>query len=299
MSYMHIENLYRKTDFLQKAGSPVYALEKIHGTSAHVRFMVKQNLTGVDITFHAGGESHVNFLKCFDAKALEESFMALNKTAPMNAVVIYGEAYGGKQQKMKETYGPVLKFVAFDVLVDEKWLSVPQADDFCRNLGLDFVYYEACDNTLEALNKQRDADSMQAIRNGMGPGKMREGIVVRPLVEISNEIGERLMVKHKRSEFRETATPREVDPAKAQVIENANAIANEYVVEERLRHVLDKLIAAGVPMEMSSTPKVIAAMQEDVKREASGEIVWSKEAERAVGNKARELYKKYVMEPKV
>ncbi len=36
MGYLHIENLYKNIDIMQF--KECYAMEKIHGTSAHVRF---------------------------------------------------------------------------------------------------------------------------------------------------------------------------------------------------------------------------------------------------------------------
>jgi hypothetical protein len=76
------------------------------------------------------------------------------------------------------------------------------------------------------------------------------------------------------------------------VLEQAEAIADEWVTEMRLTHVLDKL---GNPADMSATPKVITAMLEDVLREASGEIVESKEARKAIGARAVKLYKTRIM----
>lgn len=312
MGYAHIINLYKAPTFLETAGAEVYAMEKIHGTSAHINVTLDRSITldktkpnfnelarsdyGTwDIKHSAGGESHVNFVKAVPMHSAFRKLAHLCCCTPVEKFTVYGEAYGAKQQGMKATYGDQLKFVAFDVLVDGKWLDVPEAEEFCKELGIEFVHYVKGPNTLEFLNAQRDADSVQAVRNGMGQGKIREGIVVKPLKDVCNyELGERLVVKHKRKEFIETATPREVDPSKIVVLAEAEAIANEWVVEERLRHVLDKLIAAGIPMEMKSTKQVKDAMVEDVKRESAGEIVWSSDADKAIGKRTADLFKKAI-----
>jgi hypothetical protein len=299
MGYMHIDNLYKDTTIL--SFRQVYALEKIHGTSAHISFNMNGNLPAdfggpkptPYVSFFSGGEKHENFVKLFDSNDLLSKFIAKG----LDRVVIYGEAYGGKQQGMKDTYGPALKFVAFDVLIGDEergvWLDVPKAAKFCSEMGIEFVEYKLVDATVEALNAERDADSTQAIRNGMGAGKIREGVVIRPPFEVRLNNGRRLIMKHKRDEFRETKTPREVDPAKLKSLENAKAIAEEWVTEMRLTHVLDKLDPPAT--DMADTRRVIAAMQEDVKREAGDEITnWNAEVSAWIGKETAKLFKKRI-----
>ena len=109
MGYLHIDNLYKdQTVILYKE---VYALEKIHGTSAHVAYK------DGEIRFFSGGAKHEQFVALFDKEALVKAFQELG----LQCVVIYGEAYGGKMQAMGKAYGSKLKFVAFDVKI---WDSV-------------------------------------------------------------------------------------------------------------------------------------------------------------------------------
>lgn len=274
MGYMHIDNLYKNQDVL--LFRECYALEKIHGTSAHVHW------NGTEPKFFAGGESHERFVQVFPPD-LAERFAVLGHPD----VYVYGEAYGGKCQGMSATYGKELRFVVFDVRVGETWLNVPNAADVAIKLGLEFVAFERIPTTLEAIDAQRDADSVQAVRNGTGPGHKREGVVLRPLFEFTKSNGERIISKHKRDEFRETATPRKVDPEKAKVLEAADAIAFEWVTPTRLQHVLDKLPEAKGP---EHTGLVIKAMTEDVLREGAGEIVDSKDARKAIGKRAAALF---------
>jgi hypothetical protein len=189
---------------------------------------------------------------------------------------------------MSATYGKALKFIAFEVQVGDAWLNVENAADVVSKLGLEFVHYERISTDLDAINAARDADSVQAVRNGMGPGHKREGIVLRPLQEFIDNRGERVIAKHKRDEFKETATPREVDPAQAKIIADAEAIALEWVTDMRLVHVLDKI---PVPHGLEHTGVVIRSMVEDVLREAKGEIVDTKEARKAIGARAAKLFK--------
>ncbi|MBK8736540.1 MAG: hypothetical protein IPL98_11845 [Saprospiraceae bacterium] len=140
---------------------------------------------------------------------------------------------------------------------------------------------------LEALNAERDKPSTQAKRNGIEEDKIREGIVLRPLVEFIMKNGSRVIAKHKRDEFKETKTPREVSPEQLNT-GRCKAIADEWVTEMRLKHVLDKL-PQGINVE--STKLVIEAMVEDVYREAKGEIVESKDVTKFIGSRTAQLFK--------
>lgn len=289
MAYLHhIDNLYKNQEIL--LFKEVFALEKIHGTNTKIVW------NGKDLKFHSGGESHQRFVALFDqtkmtSKLLEMGFHQSAVNLDGEVVTIYGEAYGGKQQGMSHTYGPNLKFVAFDVNIGGKWLSVDKADAFVQGLGLEFVYYEKVSTDITALDAQRDMDSTQAIRNGVGPGKIREGVILRPLIELTKNNGERIICKHKRDEFRETATPRPVvDPARLQVLADAEKIAEEWVTHTRLMHVLQRIPDHSV----EKMNQIIAAMVEDVTREGASEIVDSKDARKAIGKRAVTLYKEYL-----
>lgn len=288
MGYMHIENLYRPDAQAILLFKEVYALEKIHGTSAHVALKDGQ------LRFFSGGEKHENFIKLFNVDALLEAMLGLGHPE----VVVFGEAYGGKQQGMAHRYGKNLKFVVFDVKVGDYWLDVPNAQQVAERLGLEFVHYKRVSTDLAALDAERDAPSEQARRNGVEGDQPREGVVLRPIREFHDNGGHRIISKHKRPEERETKTHREVgDPAKLKVLEEAKAIADEWVTPTRLEHVLDKLVAdIGGPVDMSWTPEVIKRMVEDVTREGRGEIVDSKEARQAIGALTAKLFKKHIQD---
>jgi hypothetical protein len=279
MGYLHIDNLYKSQEIL--LFKECYAMEKIHGTSSHIgwRFQNKQ------IHFFAGGESHEKFLALFDQAFLKAKF---EEIFPDVDIIIYGEAYGGKQQGMSHTYGKELKFIGFDVFVGDVWLNVPNAEDVCEKFNIEFVHYNKIEVTLENLTALRDMYSMQAVRNGMGYEHKCEGIVCRPLVEMRLNNGERVICKYKPDEQMETKTKREVSKEQLKVLSDAKEIAEEWVTNLRLEHVLQKF-PAGVSME--SMGDVIKAMVEDVYREGKGEIVESKEVNKAIGQKAVQLFK--------
>jgi hypothetical protein len=282
MSYLHIDNLYKNQDIL--LFKECYALEKIHGTSANVKW------TGNAVTLFAGGADHVSFEKLFDRDALTAVFAECLGNQP---ITVYGEAYGGKIQGMSKTYGEELKFVIFEVRDSNGWWCVPGAEDMCKRMGLEYVYYRRIPTTLEEIDGERDAPSVQAVRNGIvGEPKMREGIVLRPLIEVTKNNGERIIAKHKRAEFAETKTPRSVDPAQRMEYENAQAFAREWVTPMRLIHILDAFPGANI----EQTGEVIRAVFNDVVREAGEEFMNTKDNRKAVGAEAARLFRRSLQE---
>ena len=182
----------------------LYALEKINGTSAHLTW--KQAPGKLHLS--PGGGSTAKFEAMFDVSALKTKLRDLVG----KDTTIYGEYYGGggaAGMKMSATYGKVAKFIVFDIMVvgadqegnpQDCWLSVPQANNLAIKLGLEFVSWEEIEATVEAINAARDTDSIQAVRNGCGTGHKREGIVLRPFIELTKNNGERVMCKHRREE---------------------------------------------------------------------------------------------------
>jgi len=281
MGYLHIDNLYKNQDVLLFRA--VYAMEKIHGTSAHISW----DEANGGLKFFSGGAKGADFEALFNQDQLIKGILALQ----LPKIIIFGEAYGGKLQGMKETYGDKLRFVAFDVKIGDCWLSVPKAEAIAISLGLDFVYYRMVDATIDALNAERGLPSVQAVKNGIEKPMPREGIVIRPIIELRKNNDGRIIAKHKADQFSETHTVREVSQEKMKILEEARAIAEEWVTPMRLNHVLDKL---PKPLDISQTGLVVKAMIEDIEREASGEIVPSQNAKKEIGKATALLFKSHL-----
>lgn len=287
MSYLKIPNLYKEQTILMY--KECFALEKIHGSSAHISFQQFQGNGHVVITHHSSGASSVMFKALFNDTALEAKFLELFDGT--EHVTIYGEGCGGKLQKMRHTYGDDLRFVPFDVKVGDVWVNVPSAKEICDLFKLGFVSYRKIPATLEAIDAERDRPSELAKSVGIKKDMPREGIVLRPLVEMTLNNGDRVISKHKGEAFQERMNqpkPKDVDPARMATIAEAQAIAFEWVTPMRLSHVEDKM---DVPIAMQNINAYIKAMIEDVYREAKGEIVESKATRHAIGAKTAELIK--------
>lgn len=306
MGYMHINNLYKTQDIL--IFKECYALEKVHGTSAQIDFVAAYS---IELEQHALGRQinqHSESLEFFGGSVkperfkqivLEQSPDLLSKIKQLDPspekITIYGEAYGGSIAKgMSATYGKDVRFIVFDVQIGDKFLAVPQAEEVTIRLGLEFVPYSKIPATIEAIEAEKMAPSLVAVRHGMGIDKLREGVVLRPLIEVTKNNGDRVMCKHKHEKFEERMNPPKVDdPNKMQKLEDARKIADEWVTPMRLEHVLDKIPAEN--KNLKSMKVVIDAMIEDVYREAKDEIVESREVSTAIGGRTAKLFKEKLL----
>jgi len=285
VGYLHIDNLYRNQEIMMFR--ECFALEKIHGTSAHIKIETGScngELVIKNLTFYAGGEKHENFIKLFDKGTLIQKALQIFSW-PDCTIFIYGEAYGGKQQAMSATYGKELKFIVFDVKIGHSWLDVPKAEEIAKHLGLEFVWYTKTTTDIESLDKVRNQFSEQAKRNGCGE-KKQEGVVLRPIIELKKNNGERIIAKHKNDDFRETKTPRVVGE-KSKILKEANKIVDEYVTEMRLSHILGKFSE----IKIEQIREILGLMIEDIEREAAGEIVLTKEAKNSISRKTAAMFK--------
>jgi len=280
MAYMHIDNLYKATDILRF--KECYALEKIHGTSARVSYKSGR------IDFFAGGSKHEDFIALFDKDELLARFAEIIPEG--KSCGVYGEAYGGKLQGMSKMYGTKLRFVCFEVKIGDTWLNVPDAEDVVKKLGLEFVAYDVISTDIETLDQYRDADSIQAIRNGMGEGHTREGIVLRPMLEVKKNNGERIIAKHKAAWSSEVKTPRKVG-VDLKAVAEAEEIVREWVTLERIKHVVDALT---LEKDVASIGKLIKGMVADIEREGKGEVVMSQRVGKEIGRATAVLFKEYL-----
>jgi len=264
----------------------------VHNSSTHIQWKSVNTPSLFEMTTFSGGVKHATFESMlderFDLEKLHNMFLEYTQDWPdIKTLTVYGEAYGGKCQRMNKVYGP-LNFIAFEVNVDGSCLDVPTSERVCEKLGLPFVYYERGPATVEWLDAQRNLPSQQARRNGMGDNKIGEGIVVRPLVEMCTNDGRPVMAKHKREDFRETRKPRRVGKD-LEVLSKAEDIALEWVTQMRLQHVIDALKITTPSPEL--TGDVIKAMVEDIKAESEGEIEWSNAATKAIGRRTAQMYR--------
>jgi hypothetical protein len=115
------------------------------------------------------------------------------------AVTLYGEGYGARIQSGGGKYiRDGVDFVLFDVRVGEWWLKREDVHDVAEKLGLQAVpvmnvgtLQEAIEVTREGFPSMRWAGVDRA-----------EGLVLRPVVELNDRAGRRVITKIKHRDFR-------------------------------------------------------------------------------------------------
>lgn len=210
--YHKIETLYERDEkFKVRPGvlkNPTYGLlktwqftEKIDGTN--IRVMWQPAVTGeafaIGESLRFGGKTDNAQIHADLIRHLYESVSAekMREVFPETSAVIYGEGYGAGIQK-GGLYSPTKKFIAFDVLVGDKWwLNWENTCDVARKLNLETVPFIG-EFTLE--------EATEMVRVGfpslIGNGEMRaEGLVGRPGETLFDKKGHRLILKLKTKDF--------------------------------------------------------------------------------------------------
>ena len=124
---------------------------------------------------------------------------------------LHGEGYGARIQKGGGNYRPDPGFILFDVMVGPWWLMHEGVADVAHALGLDTVPVvgEGCtlDYMVEVIKKGLWSRWSPAgswigdISGGSDNDFHAEGIVARPMVELQDRSGRRIITKLKRKDF--------------------------------------------------------------------------------------------------
>ena len=112
-----------------------------------------------------------------------------------DGVCLYGEGYGAKIQKGGGNYRPDQDFVLFDVKVGGWWLDRASQEDIAAFMGLEVVPMIAQGNLHDMIDMAR-----RGFVSVWGPFTA-EGIVARPLVELTTRNGKRIITKIKHKDF--------------------------------------------------------------------------------------------------
>lgn len=168
--------------------------EKIDGTNISIVW------DGHKIEFHGRTEraqipAHlVNKLnKLFGGEANEEMFEQLFGDTPM---ILYGEGYGYKIQN-GGAYRDDVSFILFDVYQPTKdiWLKREAVESIAKQLGIEVVPM-IIRGTIDDAVRLVKTKPMSTI--GTAP---MEGVVGRPIVELKDRLGKRVIVKVKVRDF--------------------------------------------------------------------------------------------------
>lgn len=170
--------------------------EKIDGTNISVEW------DGHAVSFHGRTEraqipKHLlEYLeKTFLTTEAEELF---EQTYGDKSVILYGEGYGAKIQN-GGNYRSDVSFILFDVLIGDNWQEREWVEKTAKMFGIDVVPVVFVGSLEEGIDYV-----MEHHPSTIGTAMM-EGVVGRPMVEMRDRLGKRIIVKIKWEDFKEFA----------------------------------------------------------------------------------------------
>jgi len=165
--------------------------EKVDGTN--IRVIFKDG----SVTF--SGRTDEAQIPAQLVNRLNSNFLPLLSTLyevfPDGDAVLYGEGYGANIQKGGGNYRADQDFVLFDVRVGRWWLQRADVEDVAHKLSLDVV-------PVIGHGTLHDAVSLAKVGIQSKWGDFQaEGIVARPMVELVDRAGQRIIAKIKCRDF--------------------------------------------------------------------------------------------------
>jgi len=171
--------------------------EKVDGTNIRVHYDAEAG------TVHLGGGTDNAQLFAPLVARLQELFPVEKfATQGLPTLTLYGEGYGAKIQKGGGNYIPDgVDFVLFDVRIGNYWLSDENMRDVASKLeirAVEDVQVISIEGILEHMTHE---NRVQAISR-LSPNAKMEGFVGKPVVDLFNRKGERIITKIKYKDFK-------------------------------------------------------------------------------------------------
>jgi len=191
--YTDIENLQNFPDVFQ-GGEEVVATEKIHGTCVRLSCIEGEVMAGSKKLPRKKPETEEDMKRNFywmpySIPSVKHLIDVLGQQHKV--VILYGETYG-KVQNL--TYGipKQLAFRAFDLYIDGKFLNWEEFAKTCDEFGVTIapiIYRGPYD--LETIKRVSDGKTL------IGGDHIREGVVVKPVIERTHPKVGRVIFKRK------------------------------------------------------------------------------------------------------
>ena len=190
-----IEGKFRSTAVEYLKDNQWSFTEKIDGTNIRVHW------DGHKVMF--GGRTDAAQIPTNLMYALNDLFLGITNEEVFEQkfgekeVTFYGEGYGEKIQKGGGLYRKGCGFVLFDVLIVETWLERSDVEDIAKSFNVPVVPIVLTGTIKEAIEYVKlKPKCTLAIEE-----KEAEGLVGRPIVEMKDRFGKRIIVKVKSCDF--------------------------------------------------------------------------------------------------
>lgn len=188
-----LEGVYRSDAVYYLANNRWEFTEKIDGTNIRVHW------DGHKINF--GGRTNRAQIPTHLLSKLRDIFLT-NEVEELfeqkfgeHEVILFGEGYGAKIQKVGSLYRPDVGFILFDVMINGNYQPRSSVEDVSECFGLELAPVVLVGTIQDAINYVKGQP-----RSTIGDAPM-EGVVGRPMVEMRDRCGKRVIVKVKACDF--------------------------------------------------------------------------------------------------
>jgi hypothetical protein len=219
MLYQKIESLFKRDKYTFKFITPfkltneIFSLikewdwtEKVDGTNIRILYGVDYfsylsvNYSDYESIFIGGRTNNAKIPP--GVEKYIRNIISVEKIKEIfgkKSVIIYGEGYGKNIQSCGASYSPVQKFVAFDILVGNKyWLKREDVEQICFKLGIDCVPY------IGRLNIQSASYLVKGgFTSRISKDVKSEGLIGRPPIPLFDAKHRRVICKLKTKDFQE------------------------------------------------------------------------------------------------
>lgn len=207
--YEKMETVFQRDEKTKKLNEEKYRNETIEFLK-DIDWEFTEKIDGTNIRVHWDGHKITYFgrtekssipqdltnklIDLFGGDTNEEMFE--QKFGSMEVTLI-GEGYGPKIQKCGAEYRDDVSFILFDVRVDNKYLSRENVKNIANYFNIDSVPVVMTGKLQDGINYVKSNP-----KSNIGTASM-EGLVARPLKELYDENGKRIIVKIKCNDFKE------------------------------------------------------------------------------------------------
>jgi len=194
--YKTFLNEYSRPEFGLLQGVDWLWTEKVDGTNIRIMY------DGTNIRY--GGRTDRAQIPAILINHLQDTFIkdkmdeVFNEHTPSTQVTLYGEGYGAKIQRGGGDYRSDAGFILFDVKIDDLWLKRSDVEDVSLNLGIPAVPIITVGSPIVAVKLVQEGFTSHVATCKVRPA---EGLVGRPLLELFDRRGERIITKLKTRDY--------------------------------------------------------------------------------------------------
>lgn len=189
--YTSIENIRNFPNIFEE-GEPVSISLKLHGTNCRVGYVEGEPMAGSH-ALRRKRPVNIEANTYWFPHSLESVKNFFNAYKEVKQVIIYGEVYGASIQKgFAYDAGNKLKFRAFDILLEGKYLDVEDFYRVCEYYGIEV----APRLDIIGYNYKEVTEFIENLGEDPLGGKVMEGAVIKPLKERTDRRVGRVVLKY-------------------------------------------------------------------------------------------------------